>query len=207
MIGASDGGHISVDLCNKYPQQFGLCGAVSGGDPGYVRGSKKNIKYYLDWGTYEPSWWTQPIKNLRDMLLNQGYQVKWKEWHEGHTIGHYRAHLDEALEFFFPDDVTTVQEAASMPVQFHLAQNYPNPFNPTTTISYVLPKSVHVKLVIYDVLSHEVRKLVDERQAAGQHQIAWDGRNGFGSRVPSGLYFYRMKAGEFEMTRKLVVVR
>jgi hypothetical protein len=115
--------------------------------------------------------------------------------------------------------VTAVDGEASTPVQFHLAQNYPNPFrsaapspalsggNPGTTISYVLPKSVHVKLVIYDVLGHEVRKLVDERQAAGHHQIAWNSQNDLGSRVPSGLYFYRMTAGAFEMTRKLMVVR
>jgi flagellar hook assembly protein FlgD len=70
-----------------------------------------------------------------------------------------------------------------------------------------LPQSVHVKLVIYDVLGHEIRRLVDERQTAGHHQIAWDSQNGFGSRVPSGVYFYRMKAGEFEVTRKLMVVR
>jgi enterochelin esterase-like enzyme len=226
MIGLSASAVISVDLCNKYPDQFGLCGAFSGGNSGSVRGSKKNIKYYLDWGTYEQTFWTQPIMNLRDMLLNQGYQVKWNEWHEGHTIGCFRAHFDEALEFFFsPDNVTAVDGEASIPAQFHLAQNYPNPFwsaatsrsvadaaprgagNPSTTISYDLPKSVHVKLVIYDVLGHEVRKLVDERRAAGHHQIAWDSQNGFGSSVPSGLYFYRMKAGEFEMTRKLMLLK
>lgn len=102
---------------------------------------------------------------------------------------------------------TSVLSSEQIPTQFALEQNYPNPFNPSTTISYDLPQSVHVNLVIFDVLGQEVRNLIDERQAAGHHQIAWDSQNDFGARVTSGLYFYTMKAGEFEMTRKLMLIQ
>lgn len=103
--------------------------------------------------------------------------------------------------------LTGVQEHASIPVEYALSQNYPNPFNPSTTISYDLPKSIHVKLVIYNVLGKEVRKLVDATQAAGHHQITWNSKNEAATSVASGVYFYRIKAGDFEMTRKLMLMK
>lgn len=108
------------------------------------------------------------------------------------------------------DAVLTSVEAeheSPLPATFQLEQNYPNPFNPSTTISYDLPKSVHVKLAIYNVLGKEVCQLVDAIQAAGHYQITWNSKENAGSRVTSGMYFFRIRAGEFEMTRKLMFVK
>lgn len=85
---------------------------------------------------------------------------------------------------------------------FSLDQNYPNPFNPTTTIAYDLPVDGHVALTVYDVLGKEVLILVNEHQKAGHHVTTLDA-----SRLSSGIYFYRIQAGEFSQTRKVVLVR
>jgi hypothetical protein len=95
----------------------------------------------------------------------------------------------------------------SEPIDFNLSQNYPNPFNPSTTISYQLPRSGKVELKIYNMLGQEVRKLVDENQAAGQYTVQWDGRNYNGKPVASGVYLYRLKAGEFVETKKMLLLR
>jgi photosystem II stability/assembly factor-like uncharacterized protein len=89
-----------------------------------------------------------------------------------------------------------------VPTHFLLSQNYPNPFNPSTTISYQLPKSSTVTLKVFDVLGREVATLVNGKQTTGFKSITWDAAN-----VPSGMYFYRLIAGSFIETRKLVVVR
>jgi len=91
--------------------------------------------------------------------------------------------------------------------EFKLEQNYPNPFNPITTINYSLPKSIHIKLAIYDMLGQEVRILVDATESAGHHQAAWNGKNEDGSYVASGIYYCRMKAGTFVETKKLLFLR
>jgi hypothetical protein len=92
-------------------------------------------------------------------------------------------------------------------LSFGLEQNYPNPFNPTTTIAYSIPKRVHVSLVVYDVAGRVVRTLVDEARPANYYRIEWDGINNHGERVSSGVYFYRIVAGEFRKTRKMLLLK
>ena len=88
--------------------------------------------------------------------------------------------------------------------EFHLSQNYPNPFNPLTTIDYQIPEEGKVVLGIYNLLGQPIRRLVDTEQDAGDYQVEWDGRDGEGSRVVSGIYFYRLKTGEFVQVKKMV---
>ena len=87
-------------------------------------------------------------------------------------------------------------------VGFALSQNYPNPFNPTTMIDYQLPINSHVVLKVFDVLGREVKTLVNGRQNAGNHAVAFDG-----SRLPSGVYFYRLQAGSYSSTKKLLLLK
>ena len=88
------------------------------------------------------------------------------------------------------------------PTRFALNQNYPNPFNPSTVISYQLSTVSNVKLIVYDMLGREIVVLVDDKQNAGTHQTQWDAEG-----LPSGVYFYRLKAGTFTETKKLVLLR
>lgn len=103
--------------------------------------------------------------------------------------------------------VLRVTDGTSVPAEFALNQNYPNPFNPTTTIRYALPGLSNVQLVVYDLLGKEVRRLVDDERAAGYYSATWDGTNGSGSRVSSGMYFFRLSTGAFTAVRKMLLVR
>lgn len=98
--------------------------------------------------------------------------------------------------------------AESVPREFSLSQNYPNPFNPTTTINFSLPERVRVELKIYDLLGREVATLIDgDEIGAGTHRVQWNGRNRFGETVSTGVYFYRIVAGGFVQTKKMVLVK
>ncbi|TFB10246.1 T9SS type A sorting domain-containing protein [Candidatus Marinimicrobia bacterium MT.SAG.2] len=85
---------------------------------------------------------------------------------------------------------------------YELSQNYPNPFNPTTTLSYAIPRSGDVTLIIYNILGEEIISLVNEFKSAGRYEITWDA-----SAQSSGIYFYRLKSGDFEETKKMVLLK
>lgn len=87
------------------------------------------------------------------------------------------------------------------------SSNSPNPFNPSTTISYTLPEQAGVKLEIYDVAGRRIANLVDAVQGPGDHRIGWDGKDGNGVPVTSGIYFYRITAGETRISKKMILVR
>jgi glucuronoarabinoxylan endo-1,4-beta-xylanase len=91
---------------------------------------------------------------------------------------------------------------AQLPAAYELLQNYPNPFNPRTVVGSRLPVVSNVKLVIYDLLGREVAVLVNERRAAGSYQDAFDG-----SGLSSGIYIYRLTAGTFVQSRKMVLIK
>ena len=90
---------------------------------------------------------------------------------------------------------------------YRLAQNYPNPFNPNTTIIYQIPVAGHVDLRIYDVKGGLVRTLVDTPKGAGLHVTDWNGKDNMGRSVASGIYFYRIKSGDFVQTKKMVLLK
>ncbi len=100
---------------------------------------------------------------------------------------------------------TSVQEGAHEPTprEFELSQNFPNPFNPATTIRYHLPEAQPVKLIVYDTLGQTVATLVDEKKSAGAHTVVFDAPQ----TASSGLYFYRLRAGQYEETKKLLLMR
>ncbi len=103
--------------------------------------------------------------------------------------------------------VVSTNPSGSLPKEFSLAQNYPNPFNPTTQISFDLPVSSNVELVVFNVLGQEVKTLVNEEMPAGTHLVTWDGRNASGSSVASGLYFYRISADKFSASKKMLLMK
>ncbi len=96
---------------------------------------------------------------------------------------------------------------SASPAQFSLSQNHPNPFNPACEIAYGLPTDCHVKLSIYNMLGHEVRVLVDQHQNAGYKSVKWDGKDGQGQDVTSGVYFYRIEAGDFVQSKSMILLK
>jgi len=112
--------------------------------------------------------------------------------------------LTDYLAFFglFPTKLPDEDPLTSPSSDFALAQNYPNPFNPTTTISWQLPVGLSVNLSLYNIAGQRVAVLVDERQSAGTHQVEFDA-----SHLAGGVYFYRLQAGDYVETRKMVVIK
>ena len=88
------------------------------------------------------------------------------------------------------------------PKEFKLEQNFPNPFNPTTKIQYQLPQDARVTLKVYDILGSEVATLVNEEQEAGYKEVQFNGNN-----IASGMYVYRLQAGDFISTKKMLMVK
>jgi hypothetical protein len=106
-------------------------------------------------------------------------------------------------------DVTGIgdDDEPTLPNAFTLGQNYPNPFNPTTRISFSLPQATEVSLRIYNVLGQQVRTLVDNPMAAGTYTVTWDGATEIGSQAASGVYLYRLTAGEQILQKKMILMK
>ena len=98
-------------------------------------------------------------------------------------------------------------ELFEIPSEFALRQNYPNPFNPTTTIKYDLKQNTDVSLVVYDMLGREVKTVVNANQTAGYKKVVWNGTNNAGNKVSTGVYIYKLVAGDFVKTRKMILMK
>jgi hypothetical protein len=103
-----------------------------------------------------------------------------------------------AYYYFDPSDV----QESGLPYTYDLLQNYPNPFNPNTKIKWQLPQTGLVTLKIYDVLGREIATLVNEELAAGDHEIIFEAAS-----FSSGVYLYRINAGDFIQTKKMVLLK
>ncbi|MCK5738064.1 carboxypeptidase regulatory-like domain-containing protein, partial [bacterium] len=118
----------------------------------------------------------------------------------------------ESVTIILTKSATGTTNDLMLQTEFGLSQNYPNPFNPETTVSYQLPVSATVSLSIFNLLGQEIRSLMEQSQVAGVHAVKWDGRNNAGLQVPSGLYFYRLRAvdaggNKFQQIRKMTLMK
>ncbi|MBN4056893.1 DUF11 domain-containing protein [bacterium AH-315-J21] len=111
---------------------------------------------------------------------------------------------------YFATDIQTDvddDEIAKLPKSFEVHQNFPNPFNPTTVISYSLPIKAEVTIAIYNVLGQRVRSFDRGEQSAGEYSVTWDAADESGKAVASGMYFYKVIAGELSASRKMVLLK
>ncbi len=102
---------------------------------------------------------------------------------------------------------TPADQGSSLPEDFSVSQNYPNPFNPICNIDYALPTDCQVNLAVYNVLGQRVKLLVDEYQSAGYRSVTWDGTNEQGQEMATGVYFYRIQAGDFIQSKKMLLMK
>jgi hypothetical protein len=103
---------------------------------------------------------------------------------------------------FVTGNVTSIKYVNEIPSKFNLSQNYPNPFNPSTQITYQLPENSFVDIVVYNSIGQLVAKLINNYQAKGNYTISFDATN-----LPSGIYIYKLNAGDFSASRKMLVVK
>jgi len=117
----------------------------------------------------------------------------------GTTLSYRLKQVDFNGEFNFSNEITISNLALS---DYEIYQNYPNPFNPTTTIKYQIPELSFVTLKVYDVLGSEIATLVNEEKRTGSYQFEFSA-----SDLPSGIYFYQLRAGEFIVTKKMILLK
>ncbi|MDZ7721832.1 MAG: T9SS type A sorting domain-containing protein [candidate division KSB1 bacterium] len=102
---------------------------------------------------------------------------------------------------------SSVDSKQTLPTEFDLSQNYPNPFNPSTQIEFAVSKTSDVQLIVFNMLGQQVRTLVNESRKAGHYKLLWNGRDDLGRLVPSGVYFYKLKAGDLTAVRKMIMMK
>ncbi len=129
----------------------------------------------------------------------EGYQISSNQYAQVSYPGNTSSTFNFVLN---PYNVTSVDDQVSAPENFSLSQNYPNPFNPSTVISFQIPSDAKVTLKIYNVLGNEVATLVNEYKAAGKYDIKFNA-----SELSSGVYFYKLEAGNFSATKKLTLMK
>jgi len=153
-------------------------------------------------------------KNVRDMTASgEPWQLitTFNEWGEGTAIERcwdwssdteYGLYLDALHYDGTPVESAVNEESATTPGTFELAQNYPNPFNPTTQIEFSIPDPSMVRLAVFNIAGKEVITLIHENKTAGRHTVAFDG-----SDLASGIYFYRLEAGDKMYVNKLTLMK
>ena len=101
-----------------------------------------------------------------------------------------------------PPIITGADEELFVPLAYRLQQNFPNPFNPSTKIQYSVPQTSPVQIKVFDVLGNEIETLVNEEKQAGKYEVEFNAAN-----LPSGIYFYQLKAANFVETKKMILMK
>jgi photosystem II stability/assembly factor-like uncharacterized protein len=163
---------------------------------GWIVGANGKIFKTIDGGV---SWNAQTSGTSLDL-----YSVDFIDQNTGWVVGN-----DGTILHTSNGGITFVEESNESPIAFLLTQNYPNPFNPSTIIKFNIPSvekgyipSLHVTLKVYDVLGNEVATLINKQKPAGTYEVEFNGTG-----LPSGIYFYQLKAGSFVKTKKMVLMK
>jgi len=144
-----------------------------------------------------------------------GYDL-YLNWHDGTPSGFAIKDISPAGEMMeayieVPGTATSVEHdmliSDPAPADFQLSQNFPNPFNPTTTISFQLNNDSRVTLKVFNTLGQEITTLLNRQLTTGNHEVHWDGTDGNGHHVASGIYFYQIQAGDRKAVKKMMLMR
>jgi len=175
--------NINIFRNNYYGQKY-IWSYVSHGGSGYQYETANNIgiTFLLEWSYPYPAY--RDTFKLKAVLLN------------GVLLG----------DTTFTDGTDTI-EVPSVPKNFSLSQNYPNPFNSSTVISFQLPVISNVTLKVYDILGREVATLVNEEKPAGSYEVQFNSHSGNVRNLTSGIYFYKLKVGVYEETKKMILLK
>ena len=136
------------------------------------------------------------------------------------TLDIYSDKIHYWTDSILVDLLTDIEDGLlNLPEEFTLEQNYPNPFNPSTIIKYQIPAqgrndNLYVSLKVYDILGREVATLVNQKRKPGNYEVMWNGLSASGEQVPSGIYFYQLRAGastgsatNYIETKKMLMIK
>ena len=126
------------------------------------------------------------------------------------TAGSFRESLEDPENYLWKQTTSNqaeIENDAGLPKEFSISSNYPNPFNPSTQIQYELPYEEKVQITIFDLYGRKVNTLINENRPAGTHVVTWNGKDKSGRTVSSGVYFYKISAGNFIQTKKMTLIR
>lgn len=179
---------------------FGQVGCNSNYVPGSTRNYKFSLRNPVQWFSISPAELTIPlgatdtvVSSVTGLSAGNDFIYLLQESQYASRCFFYRIELNT---------ITNVEDEEGILKEYYLKQNYPNPFNPSTTISWQSPAGTHQTIKVYDVLSNEVTTLVDEYRAAGRYEVAFDASN-----LASGIYLYRIQAGSFVETKKMILLK
>ena len=145
--------------------------------------------------------------NSFDPLLNITSQDEATFTYYVHSSDDEYMILSDIGEFILSREVLGINDGLSVPETFTLHQNYPNPFNPVTTLQYKLPEDSFVDVTVYDMLGNVVNNLVHTSQSSGYKSIQWNATNNQGEPVSAGVYLYKIQAGDFVDTKKMILLK
>ena len=174
-------------------------------DPDPLDQVNYQLVYALDWedsSSYNYSELIQDTSIVMELVDNMEYQ--WKVLaidNDGYIVGSNNDTPNSLV-------VGTLSiESENIPSTFTLHQNYPNPFNPITTVRYELPEDSFTNITVYDMLGNVVNNLVNTNQSLGYKSIQWNATNNQGEPVSAGLYLYKIQAGDFVDTKKMILLK
>ncbi len=160
------------------------------------------FKFGIRGGDNEGGFGNNPVANIDD---SQGTTTI--RWQFGASDPKKYDHWDYSNQVPRPDGLVSVRLGDLVPGKFELAQNFPNPFNPETAIQYSLPQTGDVTLTIFNLRGQKIATLVNENQTTGNYVVSWSGRDDAGRQVASGVYAYKLEAGNFVQTKKMVLLK
>ena len=206
VLGASNGGNISLHLGVAHPEVFGLVAAQSSNVQTHISnaletGPLLDLDFYLDMGTYDIPYLIELVDNLVEILTGQGYPVEYHLYHEGHSWGNWKAHMDDALIRFFSGLAGTDAPVAA-PEEWVLLSTHPNPFNNRTIFIVELERAQTVRLEVFDLLGRPVAQLHDGSLPAGVTEIPFDATG-----LAAGVYLARLRADNLVVARKALYLK
>ena len=183
----------SIDNVNRY----GLKAIVKRKYPGVIFGKPTTImEIYYGYMPYDSEVYLEGWSEFLALGIGE------IEKYDASGLGPQKVLVGCIIDGDTMGTITSVTSADREPISYQLYQNYPNPFNPSTSIRYQLPKDGFVTLKVYDVLGKEVATLVNEVRIAGEYTVTFDG-----SGLPSGVYVYRLKAGSYVSSHKMLLLK
>ena len=146
--------------------------------------------------TAAPEYMSEPVV----VALNREIWFAWCDPRDG-GMNIYTRQMSYSPTDVDPDEPTLI------PSGFSLEQNFPNPFNPSTIIEFTISAKGRINISVYDLLGRKITTLTDRVYSSGHHRLIWDGRDSHGQQVSSGIYFYKMTAGEKQHSKKMLLIK